>query len=98
MLGRLLSSGIEKWPPSLVLQAYNHVRLPVGNKIQRNAREQGFYYELNAPGFENITEIGQDLSPEQISILIAIFKENWSWWEDDADKDLMKANEILVDH
>ncbi|KAJ3980347.1 general substrate transporter [Lentinula detonsa] len=33
--------------------------------VQRNAREQGFYYELNAPGFENITTMGQELSPEQ---------------------------------
>lgn len=94
MLGRLFSTaGPEKW--ERILQAYNHVRHPFGNKIQRNAREQGFYYELNAPGFENITTMGQELSPEQISLLRTSITQNWSWWEEDADEDLARAVEFL---
>ncbi|KAF8824448.1 hypothetical protein HHX47_DHR8000390 [Lentinula edodes] len=94
VLGRLFSTaGPEKW--ERILQAYNHVRHPFGNKIQRNAREQGFYYELNAPGFENITTMGQELSPEQISLLRTSITQNWSWWEEDADEDLARAVEFL---
>lgn len=93
MLGRLFSQASEKWP--LVLQAYNHVRQPLGNKIQRSAREQGLYYDLNAPGFENITAMGQDLTSDQISIMCHTFTENWSWREDDVDEDLKQGVEFL---
>ncbi|KAJ4484354.1 salicylate hydroxylase [Lentinula edodes] len=94
VLGQLFSTaGPEKW--ERILQAYNHVRHPFGNKIQRNAREQGFYYELNAHGFENITTMGQELSPEQISLLRTSITQNWSWWEEDADEDLARAVEFL---
>ncbi|KIK50756.1 hypothetical protein GYMLUDRAFT_51021 [Collybiopsis luxurians FD-317 M1] len=94
ILGRLFSEvGSAKW--DRVLQAYNLVRHPFGNMVQRNARAQGFYYELNAPGFENIKDKGQELSPEQISILCNTITENWSWWEDDANEDLAQAVEFL---
>jgi len=93
VLGKLLASSSQK--PLEVLQAYNHVRQPVGNRIQRTAREQGFFYELNAPGFENITTMGQALAPEQISILCDTFTKGWSWMEDDVDEDLMKAIKFL---
>jgi len=93
VLGKLLSDGVDKWP--VVLQAYNFVRHPAANKIQRNAREMGFYYDLNAPGFENITDIGQALTPEQITLICDTVKEKWSWWENNADEDLMKAIKFL---
>ncbi|KAJ3781222.1 FAD/NAD(P)-binding domain-containing protein, partial [Lentinula aff. detonsa] len=90
VLGRLFSrESSQKW--ERILQAYNQVRHPFGNMVQRNAREQGFFYELNAPGFENITTMGQELSPEQVSLLRATITRNWSWWEDDADEDLARA-------
>ncbi|KAE9390248.1 FAD/NAD(P)-binding domain-containing protein, partial [Gymnopus androsaceus JB14] len=93
VLGKLLASSSQK--PLEVLQAYNHVRQPVGNRIQRTARKQGFFYELNAPGFENIKTMGQALAPEQISILCDTFTKGWSWMEDDVDEDLMKAIKFL---
>jgi len=93
VLGKLLSKGTDSWPAAL--QAFNFVRWPYGNEIQRRAREQGFFFELNAPGFENITAKGQALAPEQISLLRDTITENWTWMEDDVEKDLMKATIYL---
>ncbi|KIK50758.1 hypothetical protein GYMLUDRAFT_51025 [Collybiopsis luxurians FD-317 M1] len=94
ILGRLFSEGgSARW--DRILQAYDLVRHPFGNMIQRNARAQGFNYELNAPGLENIKEKGQELSPEQISILRNAITENRSWYENDADEDLARAVEFL---
>lgn len=89
MLGRLLSKGIDNWP--VALQAFDSVRWPYGNKIQRLAREQGFFYDLNAPGLENITAKGQALAPEQISFLRDNFNRLRAWMEEDVGEDLMKA-------
>jgi len=95
VLGKLLSNSSQK--PLEVLQAYNHVRQPVGNRIQRNAREQGFHYELNSPGFENITTSGEALAPEQISLLRENFTRAWSWREDDPDEGLTEAIKLLTE-
>lgn len=93
MLGKLLSKGTDNWPAAL--QAFNLVRWPYGNEIQRRAREQGFFFELNAPGFENITAKGQALTPEQIYLLRDTITENWTWMDDDVEKDLIKATIFL---
>lgn len=89
ILGTLLSQGIDNW--SVALQAFNSVRQPYGNKIQRRAREQGLLSEFDAPGFEDITAKGQDLTLEQISFLRDTFTRNWTWTEDDIEEDLIKA-------
>ncbi|KAJ3727753.1 hypothetical protein C8R42DRAFT_638875 [Lentinula raphanica] len=94
ILGRLFSkAGAENW--ETILKAYNHVRQPFANMVQRNARDQGFHYELNAPGFENITSMGEELSPEQLSLLRTTITMNWSWWEEDAEEDLDRAARLL---
>lgn len=92
MLGQLLSKGVDNWPAAF--QAFNSVRQPYGNDIQKRSREQGFLYEFNALGFENIMAKGQDLSQEQISILCDGLTKNWAWMEDDVEEDLKKATAL----
>ncbi|KAF9074399.1 hypothetical protein BDP27DRAFT_1317015 [Rhodocollybia butyracea] len=95
VLGRLFcEGGSEIW--ARILQAYNYVRQPYGNMIQRNARNQGFCYELNAPGFEDVKEIGQELTSEQISVLSDAITKNYSWVESDADGDFARAMQFLT--
>jgi len=89
LLGRLLSKGINNWP--VAFQAFDTVRCPYGNKIQRLAREQGLFFEFNAPGFEGITNKGQALAPEQISLLCDNFTRLRAWMEDDVEEELLKA-------
>ncbi|KAJ4481051.1 MFS monosaccharide transporter [Lentinula aciculospora] len=50
---------------------------------------------MNAPGFENITAMGQELSPEQLALLCTTITRNWSWWEEDVDEDLARAIDFL---
>ena len=92
-MGKLFSSGgPNKW--ARVIEAYNYIRQPLGNKVQQTARKEGFYHELNAPEFEDVT-MGQVLTPGQLSILSNAVMQSWTWSEDDIKKDMMRGVEFL---
>ncbi|KAF5383335.1 hypothetical protein D9757_008410 [Collybiopsis confluens] len=94
ILGQLfLNRKSEKWEH--VLQAYNFVRQPFVNMIKNMTRIQGLHYELNSPGLDDVTNVGQELSPEQISLLRSGLTENRSWWEADAEEELRRAIEVV---
>ena len=93
-MGRLLShANPQNWLRAV--EAYNLVRQPFGNMVESKSREQGFYYELNVPEFENIKAKGQDLTAEQIRFLSRTIEKNWSWMEDSVDNYLQIAYEFL---
>ncbi|KAJ3994329.1 hypothetical protein F5050DRAFT_532569 [Lentinula boryana] len=94
ILGRLFSeAGPENW--ARAFEAYNLVRQPLGNKLQLDSRSQGLYLQLNAPEFENVREMGQDLTHEQIEILRKAFTKHWSWLKGDVNQELTRASEFL---
>ena len=62
--------------------------------IRNNAREQGFYYELNSPEFKTMDK-DQVLTPDQLDVLRGNITKNYSWWEDDADVELQRAIKLL---
>ncbi|KIK66775.1 hypothetical protein GYMLUDRAFT_239006 [Collybiopsis luxurians FD-317 M1] len=94
VLGRLFSHA-EPQDWLRVVEAYNLVRQPFGNMVKSKSREQGFYYELNAPEFENIKAKGQDLTPDQIRFLGGTIEKNWSWLEEEVDNHLQIAYNLL---
>lgn len=47
------------------------------------------------PEFEDVHDEGHELDSQQIIALGSALRENWSWWEDCADKDLEQALQIL---
>ncbi|KIK66771.1 hypothetical protein GYMLUDRAFT_37901 [Collybiopsis luxurians FD-317 M1] len=94
ILGRLLShANPQNWLRAV--EAYNLVRQPFGNMVKSKSREQGFYYELNVPEFENIKAKGQDLTPDQVHFLSKTIEKNWSWMEDGVDNYLQIAYKFL---
>ncbi|KAJ4477473.1 hypothetical protein J3R30DRAFT_3756022 [Lentinula aciculospora] len=94
VLGQLFSqAGPENW--LRVLKAYDLVRRPLGNKLQQDSRVQGLYVQLNAPGFELVKEVGQDLTPEQMNVLRKTVAKHWLWLDEDVGQGLARAVEYL---
>ncbi|KIK66776.1 hypothetical protein GYMLUDRAFT_69871 [Collybiopsis luxurians FD-317 M1] len=93
VLGTLFrNASTEDW--ARVLEAYNAVRQPFATMIRNNAREQGFYYELNSPELKALDK-GQVLTPDQLDVLRRNITKNYSWWEDDADIELQRAVKLF---
>ncbi|KAF9077898.1 salicylate hydroxylase [Rhodocollybia butyracea] len=78
-----------------LIQVYDNIRRPFANLLQQKSRKQGYYNELNMPEFSDVHEEGHELDSQQLLVLGAALRENWSWWEDCPRADLEQALQIL---
>ncbi|KAL0948100.1 hypothetical protein HGRIS_010717 [Hohenbuehelia grisea] len=80
-----------------VLQAYNAVRQPFGNRVVAASRAQGLFYEFNAPGFEDIHSEGQDtISKARLEEGAEQLVQTWVWlWTTSATEERNRALKML---
>lgn len=79
-----------------ILDIYNKIRRPFGNRVLLASRQQGLYYEMNGPGFEDVTEGDNSVPLDKLEELMRTILKSWEWaWTTSADDDVQRALELL---
>ncbi|KAF5348254.1 hypothetical protein D9756_010527 [Leucocoprinus leucothites] len=96
ILATLITIGVQDGVDvSRMIEVYNTIRQPMGNFVLNNSRRQGFRFELNAAGFEDI----QENEPVQMNRMVGLAEEiirGWRWvWTTSVLEDQKRAMALI---
>jgi salicylate hydroxylase len=96
ILASVLTAGVQDGlDVARIAEVYSTVRQPMGNFVLNNSRKQGFRYELNAAGWEDV----QEHEPVEIDRMVSLAEEivrAWRWvWMTSVLEDQKRALSLL---